>query len=117
MLGHPSARPATVPPPAATRPARLPRHRRISRRRYGVCRVPSSGRSPTIARPAAPRTGPSAPSRRSTSAHALVEPAAVATDGGDGDIDLNYLERIGCADRLETWREICDAFPAEVVSR
>ena len=48
-------------------------------------------------------------------AHAFMEPTATGMDGEDGDIDFNYFERIGCADRLKTWREICAASPAEAV--
>jgi HD-like signal output (HDOD) protein len=115
VLGHPSARPATVPPPAN------PRHvcPDIGGYLAAIWGLPNSIVQ-AIAYHRSPGGAPDqtfSPLSAVHLAHALVQPAAVATDGGDGDIDWNYLERIGCADRLETWREICDAFPAEVMTR
>jgi HD-like signal output (HDOD) protein len=50
-------------------------------------------------------------------AHALLEPAIACSGGGDGEVDLNYLERIGCVGRLDMWRGICEASLAEAVSQ
>lgn len=40
-------------------------------------------------------------------ANALLEAETFESLGTAGPVDLDYLERIGCADRLDTWREIC----------
>ena len=40
-------------------------------------------------------------------AHAVLEAEALDAPTARGSIDLDYLTRIGCADRLDTWLDIC----------
>jgi HD-like signal output (HDOD) protein len=48
-------------------------------------------------------------------ANAVVEKESAEIFGVAGPIDMDYLKTIGCADRLDTWREICRAAVSEGV--
>jgi len=50
-------------------------------------------------------------------ANAVIEQNSADTPGAPTSIDMQYLERIGCADRLDTWREICMAPKSEGVTQ
>lgn len=50
-------------------------------------------------------------------AHALLDPSDGVLIGDFAAIDMDYLERNGCASRLERWREICAAYSSEGAAR
>ena len=50
-------------------------------------------------------------------ANAAIEQDSTDTPGAPTSIDVEYLEQTGCADRLETWREICKAPKSEGVTQ
>ncbi len=49
-------------------------------------------------------------------AHAVIEQDSTETPGTPPSIDMQYLEQIGCADRLDAWRQICRAPKPEGVT-
>ncbi len=50
-------------------------------------------------------------------ANAVIEQDSADMPGTPTSIDVDYLEQIGCADRLDIWREICKTPKSEGVTR
>ncbi len=50
-------------------------------------------------------------------ANAVIEQDSAERPGAPTSIDVQYLEQIGCADRLDIWREICMAPNSEGVTQ
>ena len=48
-------------------------------------------------------------------ANAVMEEETADVIGVPSSIDIDFLERIGCADHLDTWREICQSTKSEGV--
>jgi HD-like signal output (HDOD) protein len=48
-------------------------------------------------------------------AHALLDQSPGEQDGTASPLDVDYLQKAGCRDRLRGWRTICEAYRAEGV--